>query len=145
MTYAQWESQVPTDKKADPLWRVEAYRLGLFLSDVAWPDAMRLLKHRLMAANADQLYRAASNISSNVSEGYSRSTAKDRARFYEYALGSVREMRNWYYKGRRAFPEEVVKHRVRLSTQLIRLLITMVINERRSNRRVAERGGAENE
>jgi four helix bundle protein len=139
MTYEQWEAQVPEDIRRDPLWRVEAYRFGLFLSDLAWPDAMKLLKHKLMSANANQLYRAASNISSNVSEGYSRSTAADRARFYEYALGSVRETRDWYYKGRRALPQKVVEHRIDISTRLIRLLITMVTNERRRGRRIRER------
>lgn len=139
MTYEQWETAVPEEMRTDPLWHVEAYRLGLFLTDLAWPDAIRLLKHKLMSSNADQLYRAASNISSNVSEGYSRSTANDRARFYEYALGSARETRDWYYKGRRALADRVVRHRMSVATQLVRLLTTMIANERRRGTRIIER------
>ena len=74
---------------------MEAYRLGLFLSDLGWQDATRLARDRRTAAIADQLYRAVGKISSNFGEGYSRGTGKERARFYEYALGSARESRDW--------------------------------------------------
>jgi hypothetical protein len=30
MTYDDWEELVPAQIKGDSLWRVEAYRLGLF-------------------------------------------------------------------------------------------------------------------
>jgi four helix bundle protein len=138
VTYEAWEVAVPAVIKEDTLWRVEAYRLGLFLSDLAWEDAGRLLKDRRTWSVADQLYRAAGNISSNVSEGYSHCTGKDRARFYEYALGSTREMRDWYYKGRHVLDPVVVSHRLELSTRIIRLTITMVCNERSSNRRIGD-------
>lgn len=39
MTYDEWEASVPAFITEDTLWRVEAYRLGLFLSDLAWEDA----------------------------------------------------------------------------------------------------------
>ena len=48
---------------------------------------------------ADQLYRSLGSIGANLAEGYSRGTGKDRAHFYEYALGSARESRDWYYIG----------------------------------------------
>ena len=136
MTYEQWEAEVPAELRADTLWRVKAYRLGLFLSDLAWLDAQKLLGNRRTACNADQLYRAASNVSPNVAEGYSRGTGKDRARFYEYGLGSVRESRDWYYKSRYVLEAPVVAHRLDLCGELIRLLLKMVAHERSSNRRV---------
>ena len=138
MTYEEWEATVPTAIKEDTLWRVEAYRLGLFLSDIAWEDVTKLLKDRRTWSTADQLYRAGGNISSNVAEGYSRCTGKDRARFYEYALGSARETRDWYYKGRHVLDAAVVGHRIELYTRIIRLTITMVSTERSSNRRIGE-------
>jgi hypothetical protein len=67
-----------------------------------------------------------------VAEGYSRGTGKDRARFYEYGLGSARESRGWYYDGRHVLGEKVTEHRIRLSTQIIRLLLTMVPDQRGS-------------
>ena len=71
-----------------------------------------------------------------IAEGYSRGTGKGRATFYEYALGSAREARDWYYKGRQALIKKVALHRIDLCSQLIRLLITMTSNERRENRRI---------
>lgn len=135
MTYDQWESAVPAQVREDTLWRVKAYRLGLFLSDLAWNDAAKLVRTRRTLASADQLYRAACNVSSNVGEGYSRGTGKDRARFYEYGLGSVRECRDWYYKSRHVLGEAVTPHRLDLCCEIIRLLLKMVANERRTNRR----------
>jgi four helix bundle protein len=79
---------------------------------------------------SDQLYRALGSISANLAEGYSRGTGKDRARFYEYALGSARESRDWYYKDRHVLGEIVTRHRLSLLTQIIRLLLTMIPQQR---------------
>ena len=136
MTYDEWVQGVPSEIRDDSVWRVEAYRLGLFLSDLAWEDATKLLRDRRTYAIADQVYRATGNISSNVCEGYSRGTGKDRARFYEYALGSARETRDWYFKSRHVLAATVVDHRIKLVTTIVRLTITMVATERRSNRRI---------
>jgi four helix bundle protein len=137
MTYQEWEREVSQFIREDSLWRVEAYRLALFLSDLAWTDVSRLVEDRRTVAIADQLYRAVGKISSNIGEGYSRGTGKDRARFYEYALGSAREARDWYYKGRCVLSDKVPDHRMDLASQIIRLTLTMVSRERRSNRRVS--------
>ena len=40
----------------------------------------------------DQLLRASSSVALNLSEGSARATSKDRARFYNIALGSLREV-----------------------------------------------------
>jgi four helix bundle protein len=140
MTYQQWEAEVPMEVRADTLWKIEAYRLGLFISDLAWHDRKRLMQDRRTFGIADQLYRAATNISSNVAEGYSRDSGKARATFYEYALGSARELRDWYYKGRHGLDEKVVDHRMDVCTQVIRLMLVMVQNERRSNRHASQGG-----
>ncbi len=79
---------------------------------------------------ADQLYRALGSIGANLAEGYSRGSAKDRARFYEYALGSARESRDWYFKGRYVLGECVTEHRLKLLTQIVRLLLTMIPQQR---------------
>lgn len=139
MTYEEWETSVPVELTGDSLWRVEAYRFALFLSDLAWRDINRLFRDGRTRAIADQLYRAAGNISSNIGEGYSRGTGKDRARFFEYALGSARECRDWYYKGRHVLGDKVTSHRLQLATRIVKLLLTMTSNERRSNRRIVPR------
>jgi four helix bundle protein len=130
MNYDDWQKTVPREIAGDVLWKVEAYRLGLFLADLAWHDINKLTEDRKMFGLSDQLYRAVGSISANISEGYSRSSGKDRARFYEYALGSGRESRGWYFKGRHVLGAKVVEHRIRFTTQIIRLLLTMVPDQR---------------
>jgi len=41
-----------------------------------------------------QIRRAAVSVTSNIAEGFCRPTAKDKARFYVIALGSVTELQN---------------------------------------------------
>ena len=130
MKYQEWEQEVPCEIRQDVLWRIEAYRLGLFLCDLAWRDVEKLQSLRHWGL-ADQLYRAAGSVSANIAEGYSRGTAKDRARFYEYSLGSAREVRDWYYKARLALGSEVTTHRMQITTSLVRLTLKMTHEERK--------------
>src|SRR3989442_15808536 len=118
MNYEEWARVVPEALTQDTLWKVEAYRLAVFLSDIGWNDVTRLLADKRTMGLSDQLYRS---ISANLAEGYSRGTNRDRARFYEYSLGSAWEGRDWYYKGRFVLGEAVDDHRIALLTQLIRL------------------------
>jgi four helix bundle protein len=128
--YDEWEKTVPETVKADSLWQMAAYRLALFLADLSWQDVSKLVQDRRTISLSDQLYRAVGSISANLAEGYSRGTGRDRARFYEYALGSARESRDWYFKGRHILGEPVVQHRLQLLTKVIRLLLTMVPQQR---------------
>src|SRR5215208_7000428 len=130
MNYQEWQKTVPDDITQDPLWKLEVYRLGLFASDIAWQDVLELSKNALARGIADQLYRAVCSVSANITEGYSRSTGKDRARFLEYSLGSAREARDWYYKSRHTLKEEVVQHRINLLTQIIKMLTVLTPHQR---------------
>jgi four helix bundle protein len=130
MTYNEWIKTVPQAITGDPLWRMEAYRLALFAADLAWPDVTKLIQDKRTIGLADQLYRSVGGVSGDIAEGYSRQSGKDQARFYEYALGSAREGRNWYYEGRHILGEAVSTHRLKLLTEIIRLLLTMIPNER---------------
>ena len=130
MRYDEWQAGVPDEIKGDPLWKLEVYRLGLFVSDIAWQDALVLNRTLLTRDMADQLYRAICSISANIAEGYSRSTGKDRARFFEYSLGSAREARDWYYKSRHTLKEEVCNHRINLLTQIIKMLNVLTPHQR---------------
>jgi four helix bundle protein len=128
--FDEWVKTVPLAIAGDPLWKVEAYRSGLFAADIGWHDVTKLMQEKRTLDLSDQLYRALGSISANIAEGYSRSTGKDRARFYEYALGSARESRDWYYKSRHILGDDVANHRLSFMTQIIRLLITMVPQQR---------------
>lgn len=130
MNFQEWEESVPQEFKADSLWRMTAYRYGLFASDLGWQDVTKLAKDKRTLEIADQLYRSLGSISANLAEGYSRGTGKDRARFYEYSLGSARESRDWYFKGRHILGIEVFQHRIKFLSEIIRLLLTMVPQQR---------------
>jgi four helix bundle protein len=131
MNYKEWLSTVPCDITEDPLWNLEIYRLALFMSEIGWPDAVEISKNHLTRDLANQLIRAIDSISANIAEGYSRSTGKDKARFMEYALGSAREARDWYYKSNRILKPEVVNHRINLLTQIVKILSVFVPIQRK--------------
>ena len=135
MTYDDWERSVPQVLRGDTLWHMKVYRLALFLGDIGWADVSKLANDRRTRALSDQLYRAMGSISANLAEGYSRGSGKDRARFLEYALGSAREVREWYYKARHVLDESVITHRLDIATQIIRLLLTMLPDQRQTNLR----------
>jgi len=130
MTFTEWMETIPQELKGDPLWRMEVYRLSVFVGDLAWPDVTKLIQDKRTISLADQLYRAAGSTSANVAEGYGRQSGKDQARYYEYALGSAREARDWYYKSRHVLTDTIATHRMRLLTQIIRLLLTIIPSER---------------
>ena len=95
MNYEEWVKTVPEEITGDSLWKAEAYRLSLFATELGWYDAAKMIRDKRMHEVADQLYRALGSIIADIAEGYSRGTGKERALFYEYALGSVRESRDW--------------------------------------------------
>ena len=130
MNFEEWLKSVPLEITGDSLWKMEAYRLALFAADLGWHDVTKLVGDRRTLDLAGQLYRALGSIEANISEGYSRGSGRDRARFYEYALGSARESRGWYYKGRYVLGDSVAEYRLKLLTQMVRLLLAMVPDQR---------------
>lgn len=131
MNYAEWLSTVPSEITNDPIWKLEVYCLALFAGEIGWQDILALSKNNLIWGVVDQLHRSLGSISANLTEGYSRSKGLDRARFFEFALGSARESRDWYYKSRQVLPNEVVKHRMGLLTQIISMLVPMISHQRK--------------
>ena len=109
---------------------MEAYRLALFATEVGWHDVSELLKDKRTLGIADQLYRSLGSVSANLAEGYSHHTGKARAQYYQYALGSARESRDWYYKAHHVLKDDVVAHRISFLTQIIKLLLVMVPQQR---------------
>lgn len=130
MTYNEWEESVPEAMKKDSVWKMEAYRLAVFVGDLGWSDVTKLSRDRRTLGVSEQLYEALGSMSANLTEGYSRGSHKDRARFYEYALGSARENKDWYFKGRHILGEAVMLHRMKLLNQITWLLLTMIPDQR---------------
>jgi four helix bundle protein len=127
---AEWEKGLPPDVTGDTLWRIKAYRLGLFAGSLAWEDVSKLVRDCRTLELTGQLYDAVGSVGAHIAEGYSRSSGKDRVRFYEYSLDSAREGRHWYLQAQPVLGEIVVRHRIGLLTQVIRLLLTMIPDQR---------------
>ena len=130
MTFEEWVASLPKEITDDSLWKMEAYRLALFATEIGWHDVTELMRDRRTLGIADQLYRALGSVSANLAEGYSHHTGKSRAQYYQYALGSAREARDWYYKSHHVLKNEVVQHRISFLTQIIKLLLVMVPQQR---------------
>ncbi len=126
MTFEDWEAQVPDSIKNDPLWKFEVYPKALLLADLAWEDCEKMIKDSLGRSIADQLIKSSGSVSANIEEGFGRGYGKDYARFLKYALGSARESRGWYYRGRRLLNVKTLEHRYSLLNEIIALLVTHI-------------------
>ena len=70
----------------------------------------------------DQLVRSVASVSANIAEGYGRSMPRDRTRFYDIALGSLREAGTWYEAARAFLPDDTVNSRIDQLAELRRML-----------------------
>lgn len=138
MLYKNWVETVPNSITKDPLWNMLVYRYAMFLAEICWEDVTKLSRDKLLVASSDQLYRSACSVSANIAEGYSRKSKLDQARFYEYALGSARECRGWYFNSRHKLSEKILESRLALLTQIIKMLLNIVPKTR--NNKIKEPG-----
>ena len=109
---------------------MRAYQLARGLLADSWTDAERLRHHRVTEKVSGQLYGAVGSIAANLGEGYSRSSGRDRARIFEYALGSVRESMTWYESAEPVLGAEVVRTRLDTLEEIRRLLLAVIPRER---------------
>jgi four helix bundle protein len=120
-----------TAATTDPIYRMTAYRMALALSKDAWDDVVRLNKCPITWRVAGQLYTACGSVRANLSEGYSRASGADRARLFEYALGSARECRDWYDLARPVLGEDLVDARDAILVRIVHILLAVIPRERR--------------
>lgn len=121
--FRAWEACAPASFRDDHVWRFHAYRVALYLLDLATSDARGLHARRCSNHQVDQLLRAVGSISTNVSEGFGRSRPADRSRFFGIALGSLRESASWYRAVRADLPEGIADLRFDQLSELRRILI----------------------
>ena len=88
----------------------------------------------MTSAIGSQLYRSANSIGANLAEGYSKSSGRDRARYFEYALGSARECRHWYLAARPTLTDVALSGRLDELGQIVRLLLVSIPRERARSR-----------
>ncbi len=83
---------------------MEKNKIKSFKDLVAWQKGHQVviwIYHETKAFPKDELFgltsqmrRASISITSNIAEGFSRKTYKDKSQFYSIALGSVTELQN---------------------------------------------------
>ena len=129
--YQNWEVRRVAILGKDPMWRMSVYRLARFTADRAWEDVRRLGADSHTREIATQLNRSICAICADLAEGYSRSSGRDRVRFYEYALGSARESREWYLQGEPVLGEERTAGATHLPGRICRLTLSLIPAERR--------------
>jgi four helix bundle protein len=82
-------------------------KLDSFEKLLAWQEARKLAKDVYVMtrkfpkdeqfALTNQMRRAATSITANIAEGFSRQTIADKAHFYSMALGSLTELQSFLY------------------------------------------------
>jgi len=109
---------------------MKVYVLAEELVERSWPDMEMVRDNPITAEIVSQMYKSIGSIPSNISEGYSKSSGKDRARSFEYALGSARESVDWYNAVKPVLGQEVVTERLTVLGDIRRLLIAIIPRER---------------
>jgi len=109
---------------------MRVFELATELVPDCFKDAQALSDNPITKEIAGQVYAAVGSIAANISEGYSRSSGKDRARIFEFALGSVRESMSWYKSSAPVLGEPVVKDRRDRLEEMRRLLLAIIPRER---------------
>lgn len=123
--------QLPNSEPSrDPLECMRVYRLARDLVPDSYRDASILRADPLTQSIATQLYASVSSIAANLGEGYSRSSGRDRARLFEYALGSVRESMEWYHSTEPIVGEDLTLDRLNRLEEMRRLLLAIIPRER---------------
>ena len=133
--YEEWLARVPESIKQDPLWDFQVYPKALLLSDLTWEDTSRMMKDPRGRMVAQQLVDSVGSICANIEEGHGRGFGKENAYFQRVALGSARESRGWYYRGRRFLSPEVFEHRVQLLDEIIAALVLSSERQRQYRKR----------
>jgi len=85
-------------------------KIKSFTDLIAWREAHKLVLSVYKATKSfpkeemfcltSQIRRAVISISSNIAEGFSRNSVKDKCKFYTIALGSLTELQNQLLIGR---------------------------------------------
>ena len=121
---------VSLDDSQDPLRRMRVQNLAEELIPDAFDDAKKLIAEPVTSEIAPQLYAAVVGISANIGEAYSRTSGKERALRFEYALGEVRESMSWYNGGTPVLGAEITTDRRTRLEEMRRILLAIIPRER---------------
>ena len=124
--------QIPVryEDSKDPLKRTRLQELSEALMPDAFDDAKKLAAEFVTQKLSPQLYASIVSIDGNIGEAYSRSSGKDRALRFEYALGETRESMSWYKGARPVLGEETTVDRLDRLEEIRRILLAIIPRER---------------
>ena len=122
----EWESRQHEALTGDPIWRLNCYREAMYLIDRAGDDIKRFGTQPEHAKVREQLITSVASIAANIGEGYGRPSAKDRTRFFSYALGSAREAVLWYQVLRPSSDQAVIDDRIERLGRIRRMLLGLL-------------------
>ena len=128
--FATWEATPPPDLDGDPMWRLPAFRLATFMAIVCRDDESILRRSARSLASIEQLAESVDSIGANIAEGYGRLSGKERARFYEFAMASAREAREWYRRVSPPLTQDAAADRRAMLSRVIKILAVAIPQER---------------
>jgi four helix bundle protein len=136
LSFDEWAARLGPEVTKDAIWRSFAYRTSLYSVYLGWDDIVALGRSHLTRPIAAQLYRALGSVPANISEGFSRSSGRDRSRLLEYGLGSTRESVVWYQTAIPVLGQATVSTRQARLQEVARSLLGTIPRER--GRRIGE-------
>jgi len=138
MIYEEWEQNLHPRVRNEPVWGFFGYRKALFLYDLVWKDCEKLLEDRRGKVIVGQIIRSAGSISANMEEGYGRGYGKEYVYFLRVSVGSARETKGWYWRGRHLLSQAVLDHRLALLDEIISLTVNEINRQKKKNWRAGE-------
>ena len=123
-------NRAASEPSRDPLARTRVYQLARELVPDCWKDAKALRAEPLTENISGQLYHSVCSIAANIGEAYSRSSGRERAHKFEYALGSVRESMEWYRSVEPVIGQSTVNQRLEVLEEMRRMLLAIIPRER---------------
>jgi four helix bundle protein len=135
---AEWEESRRASLKKDPIWTLRCYREALFLAELARRDVDSARELASRVSTCDQLLRSVTSISANLAEGYGRSTALDRIKFFNYAVCSAREAVTWYQSFFLRSDDSRADDRFERLSRVRAMLFALIKNQREKTTRTFE-------
>lgn len=131
LDFEQWKGQIPETIRNESFWQLIAYQEALYLYELIWMDTDTWLRDVRGRELARQIVRSSDSVCSNIEEGYGRGFGKELLYFYRIALGSARETKGHYYRAKALVAPNILKHRLKLASEVVALLLTEINRQKR--------------